>query len=396
MPPNGEYANSVFFGFGRFLSEYWLTLLILFNILTKFAVDILSLIMASTHNVGETTVHLAPLDVTTWLFVASIVDIMMIFTGCVIGISVDWRGFKLSELRDRTFGSGCWFELLLTLFYSMWIIFGIILMQQIRDTQLLVAVMFSWCIIQGITTVVVPLCLRVAQTLADKDKLLLSFDICSGFNLSDFSREALFLLIPLMLQIGGIAADIAALCIASVYDCSNDTSNGGSTLGSLDVNSWIFVGAITDMIIMIILWLLTWNELPGYGLIQDLCPFITSTLFHVLWSLFGFIMYADLAPEHSCSQIVLSWSMIQMLGTMFVCGCSSLFLYVILTSDDSCSTFIFIPSFFSIYLFSAFYLLVYSSLFELVLSNTVSASCELLDLLLRISKTFSFCSQVYS
>ena len=180
---------------------------------------------------------------TTWLFVASIVDLMMILSGCAIWLRLDRKGFELSEIRDRAFGSGCWYELLLTLFYSVWIVFGIILIQQLEDTQMLVAVMFSWCIIQGITDVLVRGCSRVAQMVADNDRLLLCFDICPSFDLSDCSG-CISVFARLMLQVVGIAADIAAMIIAFDYDCNNATLNDGSSLGSLDVNSWIFVGAI--------------------------------------------------------------------------------------------------------------------------------------------------------
>ena len=211
--------------------------------LIKFIVDILSLVTACTHDVGITTVYLAPLDVTSWLFVASIADLMMICNSCslICGSFVDLEKFvKIdTSLRDRMFGTVFWLELLLTVFYFIWIVIGMLLVQQVGTTHLATDVMLTWCIIQAITSVLVPVYSRVAEVRKDSKICVETLccltcwnwcfedlPLCSGdYGFLEGLLRSCIAVCPLLLRLGGLLGDIVVLAVVSEthkyadYDC---------------------------------------------------------------------------------------------------------------------------------------------------------------------------------
>ena len=129
-----------------------------------------------------------------------------------------------------------------------------------------------------------------------------------------------------------MAADIAAIVIASIYDCNNVTLSSEAQLGSLGITTWMFVGAIVDIVIPCTLfWLGETSENIDIDVLTDAFDSWSFWMkvqglggtFLVIWCIFGFILYVDMDPNHSCSQMVLSWNIIQMFGIilLFVLTC---------------------------------------------------------------------------
>ena len=281
--------------------------------LSKLIVDVLSLIIGSIDDTSNIEGPLNTLGVKAWLFVGVVVDLMLM---------CNMSGFYYQDreefMKPRFKG---FLELVVASFYSIWIAFGIVLIEGLNNVQLTYVVSVSWCFVQGITSVLLPFCLCVPATRS-------IIESCRTFcgNCFEYPSEIWkfvekkakcswlnsFVFCFWILKCGGVAVDIAALVVVSVCDCNN--ANDDSPLGSLDVESWMFVGAITDITVPFVSCVLVLNEHVGALDLRFLI--LSSILFEFLWSVFGFILYYDMDSGHSCSRMVLNWSIIQIIWAM--------------------------------------------------------------------------------
>ena len=99
------------------------------------------------------------------------------------------------------------------------------------------------------------------------------------------------------------------------------------------MNSWLFVGPITDMFAICIFCMSTLNAGTSFDHVCSNCFIVVSSLtFNTVWSVFGFILYADMEPQHACSITVLSWSIFQMISALLVC--CGMVCWIVFLNDD--------------------------------------------------------------
>ena len=294
--------------------------------LSKLVVNIMSLMMGSIDDTSNMEGPLNTLSVKAWLFVGAVVDLVL-----MCNMSKLYYQDKEEFMKPRF--KGC-LELVVALFYSIWIVFGIVLMERLDKVQMTYIVSVLWCIVQGITSALLPFCLNASEKRSIIECCWTFCGNCSEkpTGIWKFAKKDpkffCFIFCLLMIKFGGIAADIAALVIVSAYDCNNAIVV--SPLGSLDINSWMFVGAITDIMVPFVSYVLVLNEQAGMQFL-----ILSSILFEFLWSVFGFILYSNMDSGHSCSKMVLSWSIIQILWTISGICCFIAF-YVLLFACASC------------------------------------------------------------
>jgi len=236
-------------------------------------------------------------------------------------------------------------------FYSLWITYGLMLWTKTdgeESEDIKSSVTLSWCIVQSVCTVIVPLCIFVGCS-PDADEQESSLSICKCFDedysmysygkehkspsICEYISESSLLVrsvVPIFFTVFGIK-DIVAVIIAFSYNC-NQAVDGDDPfiIGSIDINSWILVAGLSHFMMISIGILMccrperscvissdpSYEEWPmQYSLL-----FIgMADLFSVLWLVFGFINWSQMDPDHVCSKMVLSWSIIEIFFSCFPC-----------------------------------------------------------------------------
>merc|ERR1711879_1053439 len=205
---------------------------------------------------------------------------------------------------------------LILLFYGIWITYGFMLWLDTDERDTKSSVILSWCIIHFAFTVIGPCCVFMV------DFRFINYCNCGEYQIRKIGDCIGFAI--LFAAIFGIK-DIVILWIAFSYDC-NQAVNGNDpfVIGSMDVNSWMLVGGFTHLM-MVSIWSLMCPR--WYGAIaldaydasdiddKAFCCYYYALLFFflfsLLWVVLGFVTWSQMDVSHVCSQIVLSWSIIE-------------------------------------------------------------------------------------
>lgn len=140
------------------------------------------------------------------------------------------------------------------------------------------------------------------------------------------------------------AKDIAALVIASSHNCNNAMST--NTLGYLDVSAWMYIAAVINMIISAI-WIsvslladngaVFWNCLccnfrtwkgTVIGIVSGTMQLLTIS-FYIIWIVFGFILWGQMKSGLACTEMVLSWCILEIILVVLGLPCCCCFSFLL-------------------------------------------------------------------
>ena len=119
---------------------------------------------------------------------------------------------------------------------------------------------------------------------------------------ADFGRT-------LILKSVAFIVDIILMSFALIYKCDHNSENGGLS-DSIGTTRWLFVAAITDIVLFCMMAPAATRPLP----------FVFALVifsFYVLWVTFGFILWAQSEHSDPCTVMVLIWSITQF---VYPCG----------------------------------------------------------------------------
>ena len=123
----------------------------------------------------------------------------------------------------------------------------------------------------------------------------------------------LYKIISLLIFIVFCAKDIAALVIASCYEC-----NSAISIGSLNVSTWLYAGAIVNIFVYVTLIPLLMFASRYYRKGWQ-CNFLYCESFHFIWSVLGFILWSHMESGLACTSMVLSWCIIEIAWALVPC-----------------------------------------------------------------------------
>eukprot|EP01084_Bolivina_argentea_P205265 350697_1 len=151
--------------------------------------------------------------------------------------------------------------------------------------------------------------------------------------------------------------DIAALVINSLNNC-DDALDGGSKYVNFGVSTWIWSGCITHLSgigIIILVGLLTICDVNCFEWMDDCCDDMfdwdedegSKCCFTVLcggpccfafcWLIIGFLLYSEMSRDSDtnleCSNVVLSWSILQIVESLISTGATCCFVIMDWDSD---------------------------------------------------------------
>lgn len=122
------------------------------------------------------------------------------------------------------------------------------------------------------------------------------------------------------------AKDIAALMIVSHFDCSNSVEDESEfeNLDFHDINMWLYVVAISDLAVgcircFAVIWIISDNDECACCCSCAMVPFsLVCFVYYIVWIVYGFNMWSEMKAETTCAQMVLSWSIIQIVFEIVV------------------------------------------------------------------------------
>eukprot|EP01084_Bolivina_argentea_P205267 350701_1 len=174
-----------------------------------------------------------------------------------------------------------------------------------------------------------------------------------------WERMGMILYITVILSILGIyfGKDIAALIINATRNCDN-ALDGGSKYVNFGVSTWIWSGCITHLSgigIIILVGLLTICDVNCFEWMDDCCDDMfdwdedegSKCCFTVLcggpccfafcWLIIGFLLYSEMSRDSDtnleCSNVVLSWSILQIVESLISTGATCCFVIMDWDSD---------------------------------------------------------------
>ena len=131
--------------------------------------------------------------------------------------------------------------------------------------------------------------------------------------------------------------DVASFIIWSEYDCNIDGGNGYVIFG---VNDWILYGGLVHFSLwgLMACWVFCGGCLSEYqnGCVDSdyyiatgpICM-ICGWCFHISWMVIGLLLYAEMIGDedisNECKDIVLSWSVLQVIETSCILCIAILF-----------------------------------------------------------------------
>ena len=207
--------------------------------------------------------------------------------------------------------TACCLELLLLTFNTLWTVFGVILWTEMDPQHPSTSIVLIWCIIQGTFGVLAPCCVRaVYRSRAVFDVLYIWKRFVKALPKVDNYMKGVVLVMVIK-----FAKDMAALVIAFSVDCHEEVDE--EVINSLDVNSWLFVGGFTDLMISCIMALKTLSSDAFCASLymgmdpMTCCLLMVIMSFDTIWTVFGFMFWAEMETSTVCSDMVLSWCIIE-------------------------------------------------------------------------------------
>ena len=212
--------------------------------------------------------------------------------------------------------TACCLELLLLTFNTLWTVFGVILWTEMDPQHPSTPIVLIWCIIQGTFGVLAPCCVRaVYRSRAVFDILYIWKRFAKALPKMDRYTNSIVIMMVIK-----FAKDMAALAIAFTVDCHNEVDE--EVISSLDVNSWLFVGGFADLMISCFVCMKSLSSQDFYirlwfAVAPVVCCFLMMIMsFDIIWTVFGFMFWAEMETGTVCSDMVLSWCIIE--GTVGV------------------------------------------------------------------------------
>ena len=136
---------------------------------------------------------------------------------------------------------------------------------------------------------------------------------CRAFCAGLWDASLSYTIISLLIFIVLCAKDIAALVIASCHEC-----NSAISIGYLDVSTWLYAGAIVNIIcyVTMIPLLLIMRNFGKWCCLSDV---LFCESFHFIWTVLGFILWSHMESGHACTSMVSSWCIIELVWAFVPC-----------------------------------------------------------------------------
>ena len=323
------------FGYGVEIMYVLFFILILAILGIMFGKEIASLVVLSYHDCNITGGNdRVSFDVNQWILVGAVCNIS-IYTAALCFFGCRYQGEKVENQTtdsDIFVLSGPICMPCCCCFQIAWMVIGFLLYgEMINDANIndeCKNMVLSWNVLQAIQVTFLPCLVWFIMAIPE--------DFWNRFAkaFKEYEDGLLGLAVVTLIMLSAVMVygkDVAGFIIWSEYDCNINHYNGGNLFVFLDVNEWLEYGCIVHLsawVGLLILFCCFFGDdcfncmQPNFYLAVAPCVAGLGLIFNTVWMVIGFLLYSDMVPDESianrCKDMVLSWSVLQVIETLAV------------------------------------------------------------------------------